>query len=151
MWDAEWTSPELVATGETGAGWAAETLAAGLDDALPDGLYVATPDAGAREALAFWREAAETGFAAPAAFPWTLANSPTGRISRELGITGPCTTFVGGGTAVEAARSAAADDLASGLVTRPLVVWLRGDRPVVATGGPVRLLLSALLLTTHAG
>ena len=144
--DASFTSEELPGTGDRAAVWAAETLAeAGVTG---DGLYVATPDAGAREALAFWAAARETGFAfaAPAAFPWTLANSPTGRISQRLGITGPCTTFVGGDEAYAEALLAAADDLADGLVSRAVVVRLRGDRPVAAGGGPARQLLDVRVL-----
>jgi hypothetical protein len=142
-----WTSPELDGSGDHIAAWVAETLAsAGVDG---DALYVATPDAGAREALAFWAAAQQTGlaFAAPAAFPWTLANSPTGRISQALGIRGPCTTYVGGDEAHDEARTAAGDDLASGLVSRAVVVALCGDRPVRATGGPVHVELSAEVLT----
>jgi hypothetical protein len=144
--EASFTSEELPGTGDRTAAWAAETLAgAGVTG---DGLYVATPDAGAREALAFWAAARETGFAfaAPAAFPWTLANSPTGRISQSLGITGPCTTFVGGDEAYAEALATAADDLADGLVSRAVVVRLRGDRPVAPGGGPVRQLLDVRVL-----
>lgn len=151
------TSPELVAEGDAAAAWAATTLAGLLAGELaagrgPDALYVATPDAGAREALAFWRSATETGyrFASPAGFPWTLSNSPTGRISLELGITGPCLTLVGADEAVAAARETALADLAYRLVERPLVVHLRGDRPVRAESGPVRLRLSAWLYADAA-
>jgi hypothetical protein len=141
-----WTSPELDGTGEQIAAWAADTLA-GLD---ADGLYVATPDAGAREAIAFWTAAHETGlsFAAPGAFPWTLANSPTGRISQRLGIRGPCTTYVGGDDAADEAWAHATDDLAAGVVTRALVVRLSGDRPVAAARGVVRVELDAEIITT---
>jgi hypothetical protein len=140
-----WTSPELDGAGEHIAAWAAETLA-GLD---ADALYVATPDGGAREAIAFWTEALATGlaFAAPGAFPWTLANSPTGRISQRLGIRGPCTTYVGGDEALDEARTHARDDLFAGLVSRALVVQLRGDRPVGATSDAVRIELDAEILT----
>lgn len=146
-----WTSPELDGTADHIAAWAADTLAGAGFDA--DALYVATPDAGAREAIAFWTAAHETGlaFAAPGAFPWTLANSPTGRISQRLGVRGPCTTYVGGDEAVAEARLHAADDLAAGLVTRPLVVSLRGDRPVNAHGGTVRIELDAGILTGPDG
>jgi hypothetical protein len=142
-----WTSPELDGSGETIAAWAADTLAAaGLE---ADGLYVATPDAGAREAIAFWAAAQHTGlaFAAPGAFPWTLANSPTGRISQRLGIRGPCTTFVGGADALDEARTHAQDDVDTGVVSRALVVELRGDRRVTAVGGPVRIELDAMIMT----
>jgi hypothetical protein len=140
-----WLSPELLATGDHIATWAGETLAQAAKTA--DALYLATPDAGAREALAFWAAAQDTGlaFAAPAAFPWTLANSAAGRISQRLGIRGPCTTFVGGDEAYEEARTHAADDLAAGLVAHPLVVRLYGDRPVCAAGGTVRVHLHATI------
>jgi hypothetical protein len=140
-----WLSPELPAAGDHIAAWAAETLA--LADVSADALYLATPDAGAREALAFWVAAQETGlaFAAPAAFPWTLANSAAGRICQHLGIRGPCTTFVGGDEAYEEADTQAADDLAAGVVSRPLVVRLSGDRPVRAGGGSVRIHLHATI------
>jgi hypothetical protein len=143
----QWTSPELDGTGDHIAAWVADTLAAaGVEG---DALYVATPDAGAREALAFWAAAQRTGltFAAPAAFPWTLANSPTGRISQALGIRGPCTTFVGGAEARDEARTTAAEDLATGLVSRAVVLTLCGDRRVSPAGGPVRVELTAEVLT----
>lgn len=138
-----WLSPELPASGDHIAAWAGETLAGA--QVAADALYLATPDAGAREALAFWSAAQQTGlaFAAPAAFPWTLANSTAGRISQRLGIRGPCTTFVGGDEAYEEAHTHAADDVATGLVSRPLVVRLHGDRPVSAAGGTVRVHLHA--------
>lgn len=123
-WDLGFTSEPMEAAGDRVAAWAAATLReAGVHG---DGLYVATPDSGAREAVAFWAAAQKTGlaFAAPAAFPWTLVNSTAGRISQELGITGPCSTLVGGDEAVEEAGCLAAADLADGLVSRAIVVWL---------------------------
>lgn len=118
-----WISPPLTGASDEAATWAAETLAeAGLDGPA---LYVATPDAGSREALAFWAVAQETGlaFSPPAAFPWTLANSPTGRISHRLAITGPCWTFVGGDEAWDEALLAA--EVHPGLCVR--MHWV-GDR-----------------------
>jgi hypothetical protein len=149
-WDRAWTSPQLDGTGEQIAIWAADTLAEAAIHG--DALHVSTPDAGAREALAFWAAAQQTGlaFAAPGAFPWTLANSPTGAISQRLQITGPCTTHVGADEAVAAAFEAAGDALADGLVARAVVVWLRGDRPVGASGGPVRVRLAVRVLTAAA-
>lgn len=140
-----WLSPELPARGDHIAVWSGETLA--LAGVGADALYLATPDAGAREALAFWRAAQQTGFAfaAPGDFPWTLANSAAGRISQRLGIRGPCTTYVGGEEAEQEARTQAADDLAAGLVSRPLIVRLRSDRPVSATDSTVRIQLQATL------
>lgn len=147
MWDHEFTSEPITVVGPVAADWAATQLAAsGIGG---DGLYVATSDGGAREALAFWAAAAETGFAfaSPAAFPWTLANSPTGRISQELGITGPCMTLVGDDDAVAEAFALATDDLAAGRVSRAVVVRLGSKDPVLADGAPTRLTLAASVLT----
>ena len=88
-------------------------------------LHVATPDSGSREALAFWRAAQVTGYAlaAPGAFPWTLSNSVTGRISLALGVTGPCTTWVGGRTSALPRPSwRPTCDLEDGIVDHALVV-----------------------------
>ena len=137
------TSLPLPGAGDATAAWAASVLAgAGL---TADALYVATADGGAREALAFWAAAQETGFtfANPGAFPWTLANSATGRISQALGINGPCTTYVGGTEAAAAAAQAAADDVADGRVASALVVTLRGEDPIRPDGGRVRVSLVA--------
>jgi hypothetical protein len=142
-----WTSPELPGTGDAAATWAADVLhEAGL---AADALYVATTDAGAREALAFWAAAQDTGltFANPRDFPWTLSNSVTGKISQVLGITGACTTYVGGDNAVAEAELDAQADLADGLVESALVVSLQGTEPVPATGGSARLRLIARLAT----
>lgn len=143
---AVWTSPELPGTGDATAAWAAGVLAdAGL---TADALYVATRDGGAREALAFWAAAQQTKlpFANPRDFPWTLANSATGRISQVLGITGPCTTYVGGPEAVEEAELDARADLDEGLVATALVVSLSGEAPIGPTGGPVHVRLTARVL-----
>jgi 3-oxoacyl-(acyl-carrier-protein) synthase len=139
-------SGALPGAGDATAAWAASVLS---DASLTaDALYVATTDGGAREALAFWSAARDTGlaFANPSAFPWTLANSATGKISQVLGITGPCTTYVGGEEAVAEAEQDAAADLADGLVTSALVVSLRGEGPISPDGGVVRVALSATLL-----
>ena len=144
------TSLPLPGAGGATAAWAASVLAqAGL---TAEALYVATSDGGAREALSFWAGARETGlaFANPAAFPWTLANSATGRISQVLGINGPCTTYVGGAEAVEAAGQDAADDVASGLVASALVVALSGEDPIPPEGGPVRVRVVARLVGPRA-
>ena len=143
-----WTSPELPGAGDATAAWAAGVLSeAGL---TADGLYVATWDGGAREALAFWAAAQQTGlaFANPRDFPWTLANSATGRISQVLGITGPCTTYVGGQEALEEAERDARADLDEELVASALVVSLAGETAVPPRGGPVRVRLTARLLGT---
>jgi 3-oxoacyl-(acyl-carrier-protein) synthase len=137
------TSLPLSGTGEETAAWAASVLdSAGM---TADALYVATSDGGAREALAFWAAAQGTGlaFANPRAFPWTLANSATGRISQVLGINGPCTTYVGAAEAFAAAGQDAEDDVAAGLVTSALVVSLQGQDPILPEGGPVRVSLVA--------
>ena len=141
------TSPELPGAGDATATWAAAVLEEAEFEA--DALYVATTDGGAREALAFWAAAHETGlaFANPAAFPWTLANSATGRISQVLGITGPCTTYVGGDEALAEAEQDAETDLADGLVRSALVVSLRGETPIGPAGGPVLVRLTARVLT----
>jgi hypothetical protein len=147
-WDQTWTSEPMVAAADRVAAWAAATLReAGMHG---DGLYVATPDSGAREAVAFWAAAHVTGlaFAAPAAFPWTLVNSAAGRISLELGITGPCSTLVGDDDAVDEASWLAATDLADGLVQRAIVVRLAavGDPVVSPVDEPTRFELSARVL-----
>ena len=145
-WDSTWTSEPMVAAGDRVAAWAAATLReAGVHG---DGLYVATPDSGSREAVAFWAAAQVTGlaFAAPAAFPWTLVNSTAGRISLELGITGPCSTLVGGDDALEEASWLAAADLADGLVERAVVVWLAALDPPWLVHEPTRFELSACVL-----
>ena len=117
--------------GEAVAAWVAARLTE-AEPALPGGdrvaLHVATPDSGSREALAFWRAAQTTGFAlaAPGAFPWTLSNSVTGRISLALGVTGPCTTWVGGQEAATEAELAARLDLEDGVADHALVVTVAG-------------------------
>jgi 3-oxoacyl-(acyl-carrier-protein) synthase len=146
-----WVSTLLDATGEAVAAWVAATLAE-VEPALPGGdrvaLHVATPDSGSHEALAFWRAAHVTGFAfaAPGAFPWTLSNSVTGRISLALGVTGPCTTWVGGPEAAAEARLAAEQDLEDGLVDVALVVSVAGTEPPDAVGSPVRVRLTVTVL-----
>ncbi len=146
--ELEWVSPPLTATADTVAAWAARTLReAGLPLTGDEALVVASPDSGAREALAFWAAAQQTGlaFAAPAAFPWTLSNSPTGRISQELGLTGPCHTLVGGADALAEAERVAASGASSGTGGRTLVVSLTGLDPVTPRVEPVRVRLTARL------
>lgn len=114
-----------LATGPQDAGlseWIADELAA-LGWA-PDGLYVATSNAGHAQSVEFWRTALSTGlpFANPRLFPWTLANSPTGAIARRLGVRGPTYTLVGRLDAVVGAVEHAEDDLGDGVVTEALVV-----------------------------
>lgn len=146
---AEWTSPELSGSGDATASWAADTLAAsGL---TCDALYVATSDAGAREALAFWSSAQQTGLALanPGPFPWTLSNSVTGRISQRLGVTGPCTTYVGDAEAEAEAAYQAAADLTDGVVTRALVVRIDGLTPIRLDGGPVQVRMTARVMAAE--
>lgn len=121
-----WLSPALEPGDDALASWAAGTLA-GIG-AGADALCVATLDAGARESVAFWREsrAAELAFASPRTFPWTLANSPTGRIAQELGVRGPTFTLVGRAEALDAALAHALDELASRRAGRVLVAALDG-------------------------
>ena len=113
-----------------------------VEPALPGGdrvaLHVATPDSGSREALAFWQAAQTTGvaLAAPGAFPWTLSNSVTGRVSLALGITGPCTTWVGGPEAATEAELAASLDLDDGIVDHALVVASPGPSRRMLPGRP---------------
>jgi hypothetical protein len=116
----EWANPG----GPQVAEWAARTLAeAGVGG---DALYLVTPDAGVREALAFWAVSVHDGVAAvsPKAFPSTLSNAPAGRISAALGIEGPCVTLVGGAEMLEEARWMAR----AGGAARALVVWLDAER-----------------------
>lgn len=147
-----WRSAELPGTGAAQADWAAQTLLAALD-VTPAALHVVTADAGACETLAFWEEAHERGFAlaSPMAFPWTLANSPTGRISSVLGITGPCTTHLAVGPEDEHTWQAvihdALDDVAEGSPAPVLVVRLHGTTPITCAGGPVTLELSAVVVS----
>ncbi len=110
-----WVSPDLDRRGEAVAHWAAATLADRFGDHTFAGLYVATSDSGSHESVAFWRSCLDTGlgFASPKPFPWTLANSPTGRIAEQLGIRGPTYTLVGGAEAMAAAAGHALDDLDS--------------------------------------
>jgi 3-oxoacyl-(acyl-carrier-protein) synthase len=151
-----WTSAPLDAAGEAVAAWVAARLT-GVEPALPGGdrvaLHVATPDSGSHEALAFWRAAHTTGLAlaAPGAFPWTLSNSVTGRISLALGATGPCTTWVGGPEAATEAELAARLDLEDGIADQALVVTVAGAEPPDAAGSPVRVVLTVSVLDASVG
>jgi 3-oxoacyl-(acyl-carrier-protein) synthase len=148
----EWVSEPFDGAGDAVAGWVAARLAE-AEPTLPRGdrvaLHVATPDNGSREALAFWRAAQVTGYAlaAPGAFPWTLSNSVTGRISLALGVTGPCTTWVGAAGAATEAELEGRLDLDGGLVDHALVVTVHGDEPPDAVGSPVRVHLTVTVLT----
>jgi hypothetical protein len=115
-------------SGEATAHWAAETLAGRFGTSVIAGLSLATADAGAAESIDFWRSAVATGFAYanPRPFPWTLANSPTGRIAQRMEIRGPTYTLVGGGQALSAAAGHAIDDVTSG-IGRVLLVALDGS------------------------
>jgi len=121
-------SEPIAAVGDAVSNWAAEVLLnAGY---TADVLYLATNEAGVRESMAFWAAAQQSGlaFATPGAFPWTLANSPAGRISVVLNMTGPCTTLLGEGAWAEAVASARADVLA-GTASSVLVVRLDPRTP----------------------
>jgi len=138
-------SAPLVAAGDAVSSWASSVLAAWGPGA--DALYLATSEAGAREALAFWAAARATGFAlaAPGAFPYTLANAPAGRIGTALGIRGPSVTLLG---TFDDALAAATDDLADGLCTRPLVVHLDPVTPALTvTPAPTPWRLTHTVLT----
>ena len=151
-----WTSDPIEGAGESVASWVAARLAE-VDPPPPTGdrvaLHVATPDSGSREALAFWRTARATGyaFAAPGAFPWTLSNSVTGRVSLALGVTGPCTTWVGGLEASTEAELTARLDLDDGIVDSAIVLTLAGDEEVDAAGSPTRYVLTLTVLMTADG
>lgn len=160
-----WASPPLGGAGDQAAVWAAQQLQL-WDDVAPagprTGLYVASPDSGSREALSFWQAAHETGLAlaSPRDFPWTLSTSLAGRVAQALGVTGPCTTWVGGEEATAEAEETARLDLADGLVDVAVVIAVQGDEPPVALGpgpaaggahaaggtGEVRLRLAARVL-----
>jgi 3-oxoacyl-(acyl-carrier-protein) synthase len=139
-----WTSPSFDPADDAVAAWAAGALAE--IGAGADALLVATLDSGARESVRFWRESGETGlaFANPRAFPWTLANSPAGRIAQELGIRGPTFTLVGGAEALTAALDGALEELETGRAKRALVVALDGV-------GERQSRLAALVLTREKG
>jgi len=139
-------SEPLVAAGDAVSSWASSVLAAWGPSA--DALYLATSEAGARESLAFWTAARATGFAfaAPGAFPYTLANAPAGRIGTALGIRGPSVTILG---TFDDALEAASDDLADGLCTRALVVHLDPVTPATtADPGPTSWRLVHTVLTS---
>lgn len=120
-----WTSPQLEAADGVAA-WAAEMLAE--IGRGTDVLSVATLDGGARESVHFWCESLASGlaFANPRPFPWTLANSPTGRIARELGVRGPTFTLVGRVEALTGAFEHALEELTSSGVEKALLVAFDG-------------------------
>jgi 3-oxoacyl-(acyl-carrier-protein) synthase len=121
-----WRSPRLQPDDEAVAAWAAETLG-GIGSGA-DALCVATLDSGARESVHFWKASRASGlsFANPRPFPWTLANSPTGRIGQNLNVRGPSFTIVGRAEALAAALDHALEELASGRARRTLVAALDG-------------------------
>ncbi|MEP6876411.1 MAG: hypothetical protein ABI887_18805 [Burkholderiales bacterium] len=90
------------------------------------GLFVVSSNAGAPTSLRFWAEAQRTGLAlaSPELFPWCLANAPCGALSRQLGITGPNFTFLGGTSALLDATEAAGDLLHTGRIDLALIVRL---------------------------
>lgn len=121
-----WRSPRLQPDDDAVAAWAAETLG-GIGSGA-EALYVATLDSGARESVHFWKASRASGlaFANPRPFPWTLANSPAGRIAQNLGVRGPTFTIVGRAEALTAALEQALEELGSGRVRRVLVAALDG-------------------------
>ena len=121
-----WRSPRFQPGAEAVAAWAAETL--GGIGAGAEALCVATLDSGARESVHFWQASRASGlaYANPRPFPWTLANSPTGRIAQNLGVRGPTFTIVGRADALTAALDQALEELASRRVGRVLVAALDG-------------------------
>jgi hypothetical protein len=123
-----WDSPSMERSGAATARWAAETLVGRFGTSPIAGLSVATADAGAAESIDFWRSAVATGltYANPRPFPWTLANSPTGRIAQSMEIRGPTYTLVGRGQALVAAAGHAIDDVTKG-IGRVLLVALDGS------------------------
>lgn len=121
-----WRSPRLQRADEAVSAWAAETLS-GIGSGA-EALCVATLDSGAWESVHFWKTGLASGlaFANPRPFPWTLANSPTGRIAQSLGVRGPTFTIVGRADALTAALDHALLELASGRARRVLVAALDG-------------------------
>jgi len=63
------------------------------------------------------------------------------------GVTGPCTTWVGGPEAATEAELAASLDLDDGVVDHALVVTLAGAEPPDAAGSPVRVELRVVVLS----
>jgi 3-oxoacyl-(acyl-carrier-protein) synthase len=121
-----WRSPRLQPADGAVAAWAAETLD-GIGSRA-EALCVATLDSGARESVHFWRASRANGlsFANPRPFPWTLANSPAGRIAQSLDVRGPTFTIVGRADALTAALDQALEELASGRARQVLVAALDG-------------------------
>jgi hypothetical protein len=70
----------------------------------------------------------------------------TGRVSLAVGVTGPCTTWVGGPEAATEAELAARLDLEDGLVDHALVVLVAGAEPPDAVGSPARVTLTVSVL-----
>ncbi|MCU7830812.1 MAG: hypothetical protein KZQ85_17270 [Candidatus Thiodiazotropha sp. (ex Myrtea sp. 'scaly one' KF741663)] len=99
--------------------WIADKLKEQMDGfkCTPEtrGIYLATLDSGAAASVAFWENALEQGpgFANPAHFPLTLANSSAAIISRLLNIQGPNYTLSGSSEALYAAFCQAIHDLSS--------------------------------------
>ncbi len=66
------------------------------------GLVLVSSNAGDRSAVAFWKQALNSGvaFALPAGFPWTLANATASYLSRCWQVKGPVSTLSGKGEAL---------------------------------------------------
>ncbi|MCU7933911.1 MAG: hypothetical protein KZQ99_03400 [Candidatus Thiodiazotropha sp. (ex Dulcina madagascariensis)] len=111
--------PEKTLPYDEGIAWLASQLKQRLDgfNCNPEarGIYLATMDSGAAASVAFWANALKhgPGFANPADFPLTLANSSAAVVSQMLEIQGPNYTLSGGSDAVYAAFSQAIHDLSA--------------------------------------
>lgn len=120
------TLPATNVPADATADWVADRVAAlvSRDTAAATGVYLATRDAGAAAALAFWCRARAdgVGFASPAAFPATLASSLATGVALRFGLMGANHSLVGGDDASAGAIDAARWELAEGSVDRAIVI-----------------------------
>lgn len=93
------------------------------------GLYLLSPDAGARAAVAFWQSALEVGpgLVSPGSFPWTLANGPASCLARLLTIKGPNYTLVGDEKEWSLLEHLAENDLREGRIENAVLLYLEAD------------------------